>query len=91
MKLVPRLGEPLGMRWANARIVISQVIQKLASEKYGMESALIPNGVTLPQLPDTKDALERFGLVSGRYALMVSRLVPEKRHLDQAVRQRCCI
>ena len=82
MKLVPRLGEPLGMRWANARIVISQVIQKLASEKYGMESALIPNGVTLPQLPDTKDALERFGLVSGRYALMVSRLVPEKRHLD---------
>ena len=36
----------------------------------------------LPQLPDSIGALETFGLNRGRYVLLVSRLVPEKRHLD---------
>lgn len=77
-----RLGERWGMRFSNARIVISQVIRDLVQEKHGVESALIPNGVTLPELPDSVGALTRFGLLPGRYALLVSRLVPEKRHFD---------
>lgn len=77
-----RTGERLGMRWSNGRIVISQVIRKLVREKHGVESTLIPNGVTLPELPETLGALERFGLAPRRYVLLVSRLVPEKRHFD---------
>lgn len=77
-----RMGERLGMRWSNGRIVISQVIRKLVREKHGVGSTLVPNGVTLPELPETLGALERFELAPRRYVLLVSRLVPEKRHFD---------
>ena len=38
-------GRRRGMRWSNGRIVISKVIADLVRGKYGVESALIPNGV----------------------------------------------
>lgn len=81
-KWVLRAGERLGMRWSSGRIVISQVIRNLVREKYCVDSTMIPNGVQLPALPDSKGALESFGLTPGRYVLLVSRLVPEKRHFD---------
>lgn len=81
-KAVLRLGESWGMRWASARIVISRTIQTLVQAKYGLESYLIPNGVNLPELPETTGALQQFGLDAGKYVLLVSRMVPEKRHLD---------
>jgi glycosyltransferase involved in cell wall biosynthesis len=81
-RFVLQLGERWGMRWSNRRIVISKVIADLVRAKHGVESALIPNGVLLPQLPDSTEALEKFGLNRGRYVLLVSRLVQEKRHLD---------
>ena len=81
-RFVLQLGERWGMRWSNGRIVISKVIADLVRVKHGVESALIPNGVVLPQLPDSTGALDQFGLKRGRYVLLVSRLVPEKRHLD---------
>lgn len=81
-RLVLQLGERWGMRWSNGRIVISKVIADLVHSKHGVESALIPNGVDLPQLPNSIKALETFGLTRGRYVLLVGRLVPEKRHLD---------
>jgi glycosyltransferase involved in cell wall biosynthesis len=77
---VLQLGERCGMRYANRRIVISNVIQQLVRDKHGVECVRIPNGVVLPDMPDTAPAA--FGLESGRYVLLVSRLVPEKRHLD---------
>ncbi len=81
-KWVLRTGEALGMRFAHKRIVISQTIRRLVREKYGLDSDLIPNGVDLPQLPASTGALQRFALEPGRYVLLVSRLVPEKRHPD---------
>ncbi|MFZ4701278.1 MAG: glycosyltransferase family 4 protein [Candidatus Methylumidiphilus sp.] len=81
-KFMLEAGERFGMLWSNERIVISQVIHNLVKSKYGKESVLIPNGVVLPELPDTTDALHEFGLAEGKYVLIVSRLVPEKRHLD---------
>lgn len=77
-----RTGERFGMRRSNARIVISRVIRDLVHEKHGVESTLIPNGVVLPDLPEGRATLDAFGLAPGRYAVLVSRLVPEKRHLD---------
>ena len=81
-KTMLRLGERFGMRWSQGRIVISEVIRGLVREKYGCDSTLIPNGVTLPNLPETREALDAFGLEPGRYVVLISRLVPEKRHLD---------
>lgn len=77
-----RLGERWGMRYSNGRIVISEVIRKLVYEKYHVDSAVIHNGVTLPNLPSTSDMLRKYSLTSGKYILLVSRFVPEKRHLD---------
>lgn len=81
-RFVLRLGERFGMRGSNACIVISGVIRDIVRDKHGRGSTLIPNGVTLPPLPSTRGALARFGLEPGRYVLLVSRLVPEKRHAD---------
>ncbi len=81
-RFVLQLGERWGMRFANERIVISRVIADLVRAKHARESALIPNGVVLAPLPESVSALERFGLRRRRYVLLVSRLVPEKRHLD---------
>lgn len=81
-KWVIRRGESWGMRFANARIVISKTIQAHVRDAYGLDAVLIPNGVTLPDLPAEADALVEFGLAPGRYVLLVSRLVPEKRHDD---------
>ena len=82
-------GEQWGMTYANQRIVISEVIRKLVLDKYRLDSTVIPNGVTLPVIPETTGAPDRFSLMPGRYILLVSRFVPEKRHLDliEAFRQ----
>ncbi len=81
-KLALQSGERFGMRWTHGRIVISEVIRGLVKGKHGCESTLIPNGVVLPAMPESVGALTVFGLESGKYVLLVSRLVPEKRHLD---------
>lgn len=81
-KWVLRLGERFGMRHAHARIVISRVIEAIVQEKHARTSDLIPNGVVLPVLPTRVGTIEKFGLVPGKYVLIVSRLVPEKRHID---------
>ncbi len=81
-KWILRNGEAMGMRYANSRVVISETIRSMIREKYGVESVLIPNGVTARDPPNSRGALERFNLEAGRYVLLTSRLVPEKRHLD---------
>jgi glycosyltransferase involved in cell wall biosynthesis len=77
-----QLGERWGMCWSNGRIAISNVIADLVRTKYTVESTLIPNGVVMPDFPTSIAALDKFGLTKGHYVLLVSRLVPEKRHLD---------
>ncbi len=77
-----KLGEKLGMNFAQERITISPVIADLVSREYQKESHIIPNGVAIPKIHDTEQVLKRFGLQSGKYVLLVSRFVPEKRHLD---------
>jgi glycosyltransferase involved in cell wall biosynthesis len=81
-KSVLRLGERFGMKCANARIAISGGIRNGVMHQYGLDSAHISNGVDLPQLSGQSAALEKFKLDRRRYVLLVSRMVPEKRHLD---------
>ena len=78
-----RLGEALGARTAHGVIAISEGIAGALRRDHGCRAAVIPNGVTLPALPaPAMGALAPFGLRPGRYVLLVSRLVPEKRHRD---------
>lgn len=77
-----RTGENLGMRFSNQRIVISKVIANLIRDKYHLDSRLIPNGVTVPSLPESTGFLLEHKLQPGKYVLCVSRFVPEKRQID---------
>jgi glycosyltransferase involved in cell wall biosynthesis len=79
---VLRTGEHFGMRWSNARIAISQTIQRLIERRHQRASVLIPNGVDLPELPGSSEHLAALGLARQRYVLQVSRFVREKRQLD---------
>jgi glycosyltransferase involved in cell wall biosynthesis len=81
-KATLRLGERAGVRFSNQRIAISRTIQNLISERYQSDSVLIPNGVDVPDRPETCDKPRSLGLVPGKYVLQVSRFVPEKRQLD---------
>ncbi|WP_295992856.1 glycosyltransferase family 4 protein [Rugamonas sp.] len=81
-RAVLQLGERWSMRHAQGRIVISSVIRALVRDKHGVTAELIPNGVSLPALLPEGGQLRQFGLTAGRYVLLVSRIVPEKRHLD---------
>lgn len=81
-RFVLKAGEWLGMRYSHQRIVLSNTIASLVKQKHHVDSTLIPNGVNLPPIPQGTAALQSFGLEAQRYVLMVSRLVPEKRHLD---------
>lgn len=77
-----RSGESLGMRYADARIVISKVIADLVHGKYGVDSNLIPNGVVAAASSNDAAYVRSLGVEPGRYFLQVSRIVPEKRQLD---------
>ena len=71
-----RLGERLGMRFADERIVISRSIHEMAHHKYHQNSILIPNGVANLKPVETKTLLDEYGLTPYRYVIQVSRLVP---------------
>jgi len=81
-KAALRSGESLGVRCANAIIVISQGLHDLVARKYHRESRIIPNGVANDGPVTTEAALAQFDLQAGRYVLCVGRLVPEKRQMD---------
>ncbi len=81
-RFVLRLGERLGMKHSNGRIVISRTIRDLVYEKFGIDSDIIPNGVDVPAPVDSDEAVAELDLTPGRYVLQVSRFVPEKRQLD---------
>ncbi|MEP6546173.1 MAG: glycosyltransferase family 4 protein [Gammaproteobacteria bacterium] len=77
-----RLGEQLGMGFADECIVISNPLLRLARDKYRREATLIPNGVCEPDAAHSQRLLATYGLMPQRYVIQVSRLVPEKRQLD---------
>jgi glycosyltransferase involved in cell wall biosynthesis len=76
--LVFRLGERLGVTYANAGITISQALADTIQRKYDRKFSVIPNGVRLPDIAKSENALKRFNLEKGKYLLSVGRFVPEK-------------
>ncbi|MGN0061165.1 MAG: glycosyltransferase family 4 protein [Alloprevotella sp.] len=79
-KLMLKLGERMGCRFANEVIVISDVIKSLIAKKYGRTEHvyLIYNGVPSPEVCDYPEYFEELGIEKGRYILGMCRFVPEK-------------
>lgn len=77
-KVILKLGESLGSRWADGIICISESIANSIREKYSRDVTVIPNGVTIPEILQTEDTLRKYGLDRGKYILAVGRFVPEK-------------
>lgn len=78
-KRVLKLGERMGARYANAVIVISEVIRKILADNYGrIDTDLIFNGVVSPPRSPRTDYIDSLGLEKGRYAVALGRFVKEK-------------
>ncbi len=62
-------------------VVVSQALQDHYRDRFGRAVSYVPNGTPVPAapVPDAGERLAGLGLVPGRYALFVGRLVPEKR------------
>lgn len=80
-KAALRLGERLGVRYADDVIVISDVIRNIIKDKYGRTEKvhLIYNGVPAPDVCDFPEYFDELGIEPGKYILGMCRFVPEKR------------
>ena len=81
-RLILKTGEYLGMRLSHERIVVSQELQEIVKSNHNRSATIIPNGITLPIVSPANKISEKYPLNTGKYILLVSRLVPEKRHSD---------
>lgn len=77
-------GEKTMARSSTAVVVVNQSLQLYYRDEYGLETALLPNGihVTPDELPIDHDTLKSFGLLPKKFIVCVGRLVPEKRLQD---------
>lgn len=87
-KMMLKLGEWLGCRFANHVIVISDVIRQLIKQKHGRVKnvTLIYNGVSEPEVCTYPEYFKELGIEEGKYVLGMCRFVPEKNlhHLVEA-------
>lgn len=87
-KMMLRLGEMLGCRFANRVIVISDVIRNLIASKHGRTKgvSLIYNGVPAADKCHFPEYFSELGITEENYVLGMSRFVPEKNlhHLIEA-------
>ena len=87
-KLMLRLGEWMGCKFADHVIVISEVIKNLIAKQCGRTKNvhLIYNGVPQPEFCDFPEYFVELGIKKGAYILGMSRFVPEKNlhHLVEA-------
>lgn len=83
-KFILRLGERMGVRYADECVVISDVIRNIIKEKYGRTEHvhLIYNGVPAPDICDYPEYFQELGIEPGKYVLGMCRFVPEKRLHD---------
>ncbi len=87
-RTIIKWGESWGSRLADDVIVISDVIRRNISRRYGRTSRvhLIYNGVPEPDLCDEPEYFAALGIAPEKYVLGMSRFVPEKNlhHLVEA-------
>jgi glycosyltransferase involved in cell wall biosynthesis len=94
-RIVLRLGEYLGVTYADAVILVSRSVTRRLKRKYPDRARCvqyIPNGANHlssedvgDRAGDASDIVRKLGLRGSRYALCVGRLVPEKCFEDAIV------
>lgn len=72
-----RIAEAIACLMADKTIAVSESLGKYASEKYGVKTYYLPNGVAIPQKTKPKE-IKKWGLEKDNYILIVSRLVRHK-------------
>lgn len=78
-KLILKLGEWAGVKFANKVIVISKEIGNSIEKKYGRKDyILIPNGVPKAIKNEKTDCLKQLGTSPQQYIFTLGRFVPEK-------------
>jgi len=80
------LGELSAVKSAHEVITVSRTLQHYAYEVYGRTTHYIPNGVVDPVFQPASIITQKYGLTTGSYIVMVSRLVRHKgvHHLIKA-------
>lgn len=77
-KKILRLGERAAVSFAHKTITVSRSLQKYCIDEFKADTSYIPNGINAASPIYDSDILKKFGLQSGNYLLMVSRLIPHK-------------
>lgn len=78
-KSILKLGEFLGVKFADRVIVISQATKDFLEKKYSRKDLqVIPNGVTLHQILPPGETLTQYDLIPKRYVFTACRFTPEK-------------
>lgn len=77
-KMILKTGEFLGVTFADKIITISNPIAESIKNKFKKFALIIPNGVVLPEIIETREILKKYSLEKGNYILAVGRFVPEK-------------
>jgi glycosyltransferase involved in cell wall biosynthesis len=77
-----RLGERVGMTFANGRIAVSSALATQMERSYRVPVRVIPNGIGQPRKLQSTATLAAFGLQPHYYVLTVARLDEQKRQLD---------
>jgi len=81
-RLLMRSGEYFQAALSERTICVSRSLSERLTRKYRRNFTYIPNGVIKNESGDPTTVLTDLGLRAGEYIVTVSRLVPEKRHLD---------
>ena len=68
-----------GVRCASRVIAVADHLRQDVKDLYGVDSVVVPNGVSVPATEEFEERLRAADLEPGRYLLFVGRLVPEKR------------
>jgi starch synthase len=78
-KFILRLGEYLGVRYADHVIAVSKSVDIELKKRFKKKDIVyIPNGVDIPERPKNSDMLKKFGLKPRKFIFTACRFVPEK-------------
>lgn len=73
-----KFGEKMAAKYADEIIVLSDGVKKYFKETYNRDTHFIPNGVTQPDILDSKIVSSKYNLNKDSYFLFLGRVVPEK-------------
>lgn len=73
-----KFGEKMAAKYADEIIVLSDGVKKYFKETYNRDTHFIPNGITQPDIFDSKIISSKYNLNKDSYFLFLGRIVPEK-------------